>query len=231
MDYQDYSKWKGWLTEAPFAELSALQNGKYESQLKRLGIPYKGINALEIGFGNGSFMQFLLDNGSSVEGIEIQEPLLNAARAKGMQVQSSIDDVAHGPYDLIVALDVLEHLTLEELKALFPKCRALLKEEGAMLFRFPNADSFAGMGAQNGDFTHITAIGQTKLQQIAGPSGLKIEKFEAEDVYPKKNMIINILRWCFRYVLMHGMGVGSPYFFSCNVVALIRIDERSKGKT
>jgi|ERR1017187_5703851 2-polyprenyl-3-methyl-5-hydroxy-6-metoxy-1,4-benzoquinol methylase len=226
MEYQDYSKWKGWLTEVPFAELSTLQNKKYESQLERLSIPYKEINALEIGYGNGSFIQFLLNNGSRIEGIEIQEPLLDAAKAKGIPVHSSINDVACGPYDLIVAFDVLEHLTIEELKSLFLKCRSLLKEKGAMVFRFPNADSFAGMGAQNGDFTHITAIGQTKLQQIVEPIGLRIERFESEIIYPEK-IFVDAIRSCFRYILMKGMGVGNPYFFACNVVALIKIDERS----
>lgn len=228
MDYQDYSKWKGWLTEVPFGELSTLQSKEFELQLKKLGIPYKGINALEIGYGNGSFITFMLNNGSSVEGIEIQEPLLAAAKAKGIQVKSSINDVTCGPYDLIVAFDVLEHLTIEELKSLFFKCRHLLKEKGAMLFRFPNADSFAGMGSQNGDFTHITAIGQTKLQQLVEPFGLKIKIFEGKSVYPKANILVDIVRACFRYILMHGMGVGSSYFFSSDVVAVIIIDERSK---
>ena len=225
MEYQDYPNWKGWLTKVPFGELSTLQTKTYELQLERLSIPYQEINALEIGYGNGSFITFLMNNGSGIEGIEIQEPLLDAAKAKGIPVQSSINDVACGPYDLIVAFDVLEHLTIEELKSLFLKCRSLLKQKGAMLFRFPNADSFAGMGAQNGDFTHITAIGQTKLQQIVEPFGLRIERFEAEIVYPKK-ILVDIVRSCLRYIFMKGLGVGNPYFFSCNVVAVIKIDER-----
>lgn len=227
MDYQDYSKWKGWLTEVPFGELSTLESKEFESQFRKLGIPYKGINALEIGYGNGGFITFLQNNGSSVEGIEIQEPLLDAAKAKGLRVHSSINDVTGGPYDLIVALDVLEHLTIEELRSLFQKCRYLLKEKGSMLFRFPNADSFAGMGSQNGDYTHVTAMGQAKLQQLIKPFGLKIEIFEGENVYPRKNIFVDIFRSCFCYILMHGMGVGSSYFFSCDVVAVIKIDERS----
>lgn len=153
--------------------------------------------------------------------LEIQASLLEAAKKIGVPVQNSINDVTCGPYDLIVAFDVLEHLTVEELKSFFLKCKSLLKKDGAMLFRFPNAESFAGLGAQRGDFTHITAIAQTKLQQLIEPYGFKIEKFEGEIIYPKK-IFVNAIRSVFRYILMKGMGVGSKHFFSTNVVALIK---------
>lgn len=225
MDYENYSSWKGWLSQVPFGDLAAVQRKKYELQLSKCGIPYKQINALEIGYGNGSFITFLTSHGSRVEGVEIQEPLLEAARGNGITVYKSLDDVTSGPYDLIVAFDVLEHLTIEALMSLFSKCKLLLKENGAMLFRFPNADSFIGLSSQNGDFTHITAIGQTKLQQIIEPFGLKIERFEAEEIYPKSRLA-HVMRTCFQYILLQGMGlgdgVGNAYYFSGNVVALIR---------
>lgn len=225
MEYTDYSTWKGWLTQVPFAELSELQNNKFKLQLERFHIPYRNINALEIGFGNGSFIKFLTTNGSKVEGVEIQASLLEAASKIGVPVHNSINDVTCAPYDLIVAFDVLEHLTVAELQSFFLQCKSLLKENGSMLFRFPNAESFAGLGAQNGDFTHITAIAQTKLQQIIEPFGFQIEKFEAEVIYPRK-IFVNAIRSVFRYLLMKGMGVGSKHFFSTNVVALIKRDSR-----
>jgi 2-polyprenyl-3-methyl-5-hydroxy-6-metoxy-1,4-benzoquinol methylase len=221
MEYTDYSSWKGWLTQIPFAELSEVQNIKFKKQLERFHIPYKKINALEIGYGNGSFIKFLKNNDSKVEGIEIQDSLLEAAREFGIPAQRSINDVTCGPYDLIVAFDVLEHLTVEELRSLFHKCKLLLKKDGVMLLRFPNAESFAGLGAQNGDFTHITAIAQTKLQQIIEPYGFKIERFEGELIYPRKN-VVHAIRSVFRYILMKGMGVGSGHFFSTNVIALVK---------
>lgn len=221
MEYTDYSDWKGWLTQVPFAELSEDQDKRFKLQLDRFNIPYKQINALEIGYGNGAFIKFMKNNGSKVEGVEIQPSLLEAAKKIGVPVQSSINDVTCGPYDLIVAFDVLEHLTVEQLQSFFQKCKSLLKDDGAMLFRFPNAESFAGLGAQHGDFTHITAIAQTKLQQIIEPCGFKIIKFEGELIYPQK-VIVHAIRSVFRYLLMKGMGVGSKHFFSTNVVAFIK---------
>jgi len=221
MNYENYSEWKGWMNKVPFGQLSVVEREKFRLQLECCGIPYKNINALEIGYGNGGFFRFLKDNGSTVEGVEVQEPLLQAAKDFGGQAHSSLDEVSQGPYDLVVAFDVLEHLTVDQLQELFARAAKLLKSDGVMLFRFPNADSFAGIGAQNGDFTHITAIGRTKLQQLVEPYGFAIERFEAEISYPRR-VVINAIRRLSRQLFMKLIGVGNTYFFATNVVAVVR---------
>lgn len=220
MEYSKYVEWKGWLSEVKFGSLTDFQYMQYKNQLDKLGVPYKNLNALEIGYGNGGFLKFLLKNNCNVEGIEIQEPLLDAAKIFGIPTKNSIDDI-EGSFDLIVAFDVLEHLTINELQHFFEKCKLLLKKDGSMLFRFPNAESFAGLGAQNGDFTHITAIAQSKLDQLVKPHSLTIATFQGEAEYPKKP-IVNFIRGVFRYLLMKGMGVGSRHFFSTNVIAVVK---------
>jgi hypothetical protein len=67
MDYEDYASWKGWLVDVPFGELSNLQEKKFELQMTKAGINYKNINVLKIGFGNGSFMNFIRKNNSQIE--------------------------------------------------------------------------------------------------------------------------------------------------------------------
>jgi len=220
MDYENYSDWKGWLDERPFAELSVVETERFRRQLACLNIRYKNINALEIGYGNGGFIRFLQDNGSQVVGTEVQEPLLKAAKDYGVQAYRSWREVQDGPYDLIVAFDVLEHLTLDQLRDLFEHAQTLLHPDGVMLFRFPNADSFVGMGAQNGDFTHITAIAQSKLHQIVEPWGFTIKRFEAELVYPR-NAVLHFVRKVCRSFFMKALGIGNSYFFATNVVAVL----------
>jgi 2-polyprenyl-3-methyl-5-hydroxy-6-metoxy-1,4-benzoquinol methylase len=221
MDYTNYSEWKGWLNEVPFGELQASESERFRMQLDRFSISYKQINALELGFGNGGFMRFLKDNGSVVEGIEVQEELIEAAKRFGFPAHNSVDKATQAPYDLIVAFDVLEHLTLPQLMDFFVHADRLLKSDGVMLFRFPNADSFAGLGAQNGDFTHITSIGQQKLQQLVGPAGFRIDRFESEVIYPRRVML-DTARLLFRQICMKLVGVGNPYFFATNVVTVVK---------
>ncbi len=221
MNYENYATWKGWLQEIPFGSLSEVEEKKFELQMNKVGVNYQNIKVLDIGFGNGSFMSFIKKNNSKIEGVEIQKALLEEAKNKGITVYESLAEIKEGSFDLIVAFDVLEHLTVEQLKELFINCKNLIKENGVMLFRFPNADSFLGMSAQNGDFTHITAIGKQKLHQIITPIGLQIHSFQSAIIYPrgKINLIIKTIA---QYILMKLMDVGNSYFFGGDVIAIVK---------
>lgn len=63
-----------------------------------------------------------------------------------------------GKLDLVVAFDVMEHMTREQLLVLFDTLAALLKSGGHVLARFPNAQSPLGCVTQNGDWTHRSAL-------------------------------------------------------------------------
>lgn len=221
-DYEDYAKWKGWIGNEPFGTLSNVQRRKFELQLDRCDVKYKGIKALEIGYGNGAFLQFLQDNDSSAEGVEIQPALLDAARSKGWTVHGAVEELIGRKYDLVAGFDVLEHLSVEQLKSLFSMCSQLLTEKGQLFFRFPNADSFMGLSSQNGDYTHITALGESKLQQIVQPLGLEIVRFESALIYPS-NRLKDCVRFLFRYAFMKAVGIGRPHFFAGDVVAVLRV--------
>lgn len=64
---------------------------------------------------------------------------------------------------------------MDHLQDLFARATKLIRAGGGMLFWFPNADSLAGMGAQNDDFTQITAIGGQTLHQLVEPWSLWID--------------------------------------------------------
>ena len=219
-DYESYTKWKGWIDNAPFGSLSVEQRLKYKLQLDKYKIIYNKINALEIGFGNGSFITFLQENGCNVTGIEVQNSLLEEAKLKSINVYDNINKINNKKFDLIAGFDVLEHLTIEELKTLFSSLNNILTDNATMIFRFPNVDSFGGMVAQNGDYTHITQIGITKLNQIVTQYGFKILKFEGEITYPRR-YIVDSIRWIFRKAFTKLTGFGNNYCFSCNVIAIV----------
>ena len=71
-----------------------------------------------------------------------------------------------GNFDLVVAFDVMEHMTGEQLLVLFDTLAALLKSGGHVLARFPNAQSPLGCVTQNGDWTHRSALSAQVLMQI-----------------------------------------------------------------
>ena len=224
-DYDDYFRWKMSVNDwGSFFELSDSEAQELELQFKESSIDIKNDRVLELGFGSGKILKFLKDKGCLVEGIEIQDNLVKLAEEKGFKSYNNIEN-AVGNYDLIVGFDVLEHMSLNQLKEFFALAIKKLKPSGKMLFRFPNGDSYAGMAAQNGDYTHITTIGKSKLRQIIEPFGLEIQSFQGRVDYPPqklKNTLLKIIRWPFIKII----GFNIPYFFPGNVIAVIKFADK-----
>jgi 2-polyprenyl-3-methyl-5-hydroxy-6-metoxy-1,4-benzoquinol methylase len=96
--------------------------------------------------------------GAAERGVRLYKPDLSGALTEGT-----------GNFDFVVAFDVLEHLTREQLVYLFHTLAALLKSGDHVLARFPNAQSPFGCVSQNRDLTHRTALSaQTLMQLLAG---------------------------------------------------------------
>lgn len=218
--YENYSDWKGWENNNNFGFLDKQHCLKFKAQFEKLSIQYKFKNVLEIGFGNGEFLHFLKIHSNSVEGVEIQDNLINAANLSGVPAHDDLNKVINKPYDLIFALDVLEHLSIEQIKDLLVKLKDILKDDGKLIFRFPNVDSFMGLSSQNGDYTHITAIGRSKLEQIIFPLDLKIIKYEGAVEWPR-NILKGLLRKFLRKSFMKLLGFGNDYFFFGEVIVVI----------
>jgi SAM-dependent methyltransferase len=221
LGYDNYIKWKGWLDKNnSFFELNKEEESEFRKEFKACNVEFENIRVLEIGYGSGKLLRFLYNNKCSITGVEIQKELIEAAVEKEIKVYGSIHDTV-GKYDLIVGFDVLEHLSIDQLKDLFYQAEKKLDINGKMLFRFPNADSYAGLAAQNGDYTHVTAIGKSKLEQIIEPYGFKIDSFRGANEN-NNNIIRKITHWFFRKLLIKLIGFNRPYFFSGNVIAVVK---------
>ena len=71
--YYGYEEWKGWTEDKTLPEVPHPTNHDYFTrEFKRAQIPPRG-KILEIGFGNGEFLQWAKLNGYDVSGIEINE--------------------------------------------------------------------------------------------------------------------------------------------------------------
>lgn len=171
--YSHYSSWKNW---------GGATEKKDRTDIFRREIQRTGVEApariLEIGFGEGHFLDWGRENGFDVCGIEQLESLFVNARDRGHEVfcgnAVSVLEELTGSFDLIVLFDVCEHLTLPELVEFFAAARGLMAPEAVVLARFPNGGSpFNGL-AQYGDATHVTTLTGTKIDQIGRISGLRL---------------------------------------------------------
>jgi 2-polyprenyl-3-methyl-5-hydroxy-6-metoxy-1,4-benzoquinol methylase len=134
------------------------------------GLELAGRKIVELGFGNGGFLRYAMDEGANVGGTELLAEACTRATERGARVyMPDLSDAAAenaGNFDLVVAFDVMEHMTREQLLVLFDTLAALLKSGGHVLARFPNAQSPLGCVTQNGDWTHRSALSAQVLMQI-----------------------------------------------------------------
>lgn len=165
--YAGYSQWKRW-DPASFMTCDLYQRRYYEGEL--WGLEIAGLKIIELGFGNGSFLRFAKDKGADVSGTELLPEARAGAIERGVRVyMADLSDALSediGNFDLIVAFDVMEHFTREQLVALFDTLAALLKPGGHVLARFPNGQSPLGCVPQNGDHTHCLVLSAQLLMQM-----------------------------------------------------------------
>ena len=173
-EYSHYQDWKQW---QDFGSLAPSQARYFARELAMLG-PLRGKRILEIGFGNGSFLRFAQQQGSEVQGAEVNPELLQAARDAGFQADESAalfsDARSAGSFDAVVAFDVIEHIGMDELPGFFAAVNGMLKPGGSFVARFPNGDSPFGRHYQHGDLTHKTVIGTGMVAHLAAMSGFQV---------------------------------------------------------
>jgi len=163
----DYANWKHWQPES-FLQFRPEKANYFDWHVQRATKEHCGsLKILEVGFGNGEFLGWASKKGHVVTGVELSNHLVQMALSAGFDAHNDLALVpTDSQFDLVVAFDVLEHIPPDQIQEFLVQLSGLLKPEGTMLFRFPNAESPLGCFYQNGDITHINALGVSKIRQI-----------------------------------------------------------------
>ena len=74
-------------------------------------------------------------------------------------------------FDIVLAIDVLEHLTKAEVLEALAGIRRALRGRGVLIVRVPNAQSPFSGRFRYGDFTHQTSFTQHSIRQVLLASG------------------------------------------------------------
>lgn len=177
-----YIDWKDW-DDASFGKFTNLDHVYYaaETSITAQAPP----RLLEIGFGNGGFLGWIKSLGGEIFGVETNSRLNERAR-QHFSSDCFFEDLRdprlnrfEGSFSHIVAFDVIEHISIEDLPGVLQRIRDLLAVEGRLIVRFPNGDSPFGRMIQHGDPTHVTSMGRHKLAYLARNAGLKIAEIRA----------------------------------------------------
>lgn len=170
-----YSRWKSWddgSTLKNFGNISVYQADYYRKVMGWSGAA-KNSKILEIGFGNGAFLNYCKQQGYDLVGTELNADLLKVAGNSGYEVFGGefLEKLQPASFDFIFAFDVIEHIYPEEVVSFLSSCKRALCPGGIAIFRFPNGDSPMAMPNFNADITHVNWISSGKINyysQVAG---------------------------------------------------------------
>lgn len=163
----------------------------------------RDLSILEIGCGPGYLIEYLAKLGfKDVMGIDVSEEQINLARSKGLNAKNAdaIDYLSeiNSKYDIIIAIDLIEHLHRGELIELFRFVNLALHTGGMVVIHTPNGEGLFPQHVIYGDLTHSTIFTENSLKQLLHLTGF--EKITMQETGPiPKNLkgIIRVFLWKF----------------------------------
>lgn len=180
----DYARWKRWAPER-FAPYSPGAHFFFERLKYKYSLPPGA--ACEIGFGNGELLRALRSHYDSVLGIERIEQLADAARTSlGVEAYCGACwtlPSSNARFDLVIGLNVLEHMDWTELQLTFDWLSRCLRPGGMAIFQFPEGASPLGLGNFHGDFTHKTPLTRGKVDALSIEAILEIVAYDIDPLY------------------------------------------------
>jgi SAM-dependent methyltransferase len=131
---------------------------------------------LEIGCGAGGLLAYLGRRGfSHAQGIDISAEQIARAQERGVnaEIGDAFDflDRNQGGFAAILAVDVLEHFSRNELVRLAPRLHSALKPGGRLLVQTANGAGLFPRQVIYGDLTHMTIFTPESLAQLLRPVG------------------------------------------------------------
>ncbi len=141
---------------------------------------------LDLGCGHGALLHFAREAGFvHLAGVDGSAPQVAAARALGIEgvregdLLVTLRDMTEGSVDVVVAFDVVEHFTRDEVLDLVDAVLHVLRPGGRFIAHVPNGESPFHGRVLFGDATHESAFTQRSISHLLLASGFsRVECFE-----------------------------------------------------
>lgn len=172
----------------------------YRSNYLRFLPTDKNAKILDIGCGYGRVLYFLQqERYKNTYGIDVSAQQIELAKNNGFeQVEcvSAFDFLVDKDeqYDIILMIDVLEHIKKDEILKLLDKVILSLKPSGCLILQLPNALTPLNVYLYR-DFTHQLVFTVSSIHQILSIAGFQnIKTYPIEPhIHGPKSLIFNVI--------------------------------------
>jgi 2-polyprenyl-3-methyl-5-hydroxy-6-metoxy-1,4-benzoquinol methylase len=210
-----YSKYISKFKEITSPESESKRKSDYEVY-KKYYLPIlrdipKDSKIIDLGCGSGYMLQFLSSMGyKDLYGVDISPEQISKLKQRG--ISGEVENLFvffnkhSAKYDVIFALDIVEHFKKEELLWLFSGMFNLLNENGLIIIHTPNGQSPLALNHIYGDLTHQTIFTPTSMIQALSYAGF-IDWAFYETGPTKKNLkgIIRSIGWYITKMLINSI--------------------------
>lgn len=165
----------------PLGQLSATDRAYFHRHFRDLLPAHRGATIVELGCGYGALLLYLKERGyRNVMGVDVSEEQVALAHSLGLThvEHGSAEEFLtgrHDVFDIVLAVDLIEHLTRDELLALLDLIRTALRPGGKLVVQTVNAASPFFGRVRYGDLTHEQAFTASSIRQAFRACGLEPE--------------------------------------------------------
>jgi 2-polyprenyl-3-methyl-5-hydroxy-6-metoxy-1,4-benzoquinol methylase len=156
---------------------------------------------LEVGCGDGRLLEYLaIRDFSNVSGIDISPEQIALAQGRGVRAQCA-DALTYltsyeSEFGAVIAVDVLEHLTRDELVTLTGRIYGSLRPDGRLLVQTANGAGLFPGQVIYGDLTHQTVFTPESLSQLLTHAGfVNLRFYETGPIPIRLRGRLNVILW------------------------------------
>jgi len=182
--------------------------------------PDKNIKILDLACGIGGYLKVIHDNGyTNITGVDTSEEEIDFAYKNGLtslirnDIFSFLENSSAMEFDIVLALDIIEHFEQEEVLQFMSEANRVLKPQGKLIIHTPNAEAIFGSKIRYADFTHEVAFTQNSIKQVCTFAGFKtVTSYEDRPLLYSFLGFLRRIVWevlCFQYRLLHAAETGT----------------------
>jgi 2-polyprenyl-3-methyl-5-hydroxy-6-metoxy-1,4-benzoquinol methylase len=195
----------------------------------------RNLRILDLGSGYGAMVYFLKKMGyENLQGVDVSPQNVQIAKQLNIdcieqtKAQDYLEKQEKHSWDIILALDVLEHFTRAELMSVMEQIQRILKPKGKLILHVPNGEAIFSGAVFFSDLTHELAFTRRSILQLSKCAGFKKAIFY-EDVpivhgvkSAIRHVVWKIVRNFFRMIYISETGeASSDLILSQNLLAVI----------